>query len=229
MAIKLPIYMDYHATTPVDPRVVETMLPYFHDKFGNAASRNHSFGWTAEEAVENARAQIARLINATPKEIIFTSGATESNNLALKGAAEMYREKGNHIITQVIEHKAVLDTCKRLEKYGYEVTYLPVAKDGRIDLDDLRRAITSKTILISIMYANNEIGVIQPMAAALSTCGVAILACSFRRRSTAVDTSAECARARSTYRESWGSARRLSCARTRWRRKAPACAGCVTG
>jgi cysteine desulfurase len=163
MAIKLPIYMDYHATTPVDQRVVDTMLPYFHDKFGNAASRNHSFGWAAEEAVENARAQIARLINATPKEIIFTSGATESNNLAIKGAAEMYREKGNHIITQVIEHKAVLDTCKRLEKYGYEVTYLPVGKDGRIDLDDLQRAITPKTILISIMYANNEIGVIQPI------------------------------------------------------------------
>ena len=163
MAIKLPIYMDNHATTPVDPRVVDAMLPYFHEKFGNSASRNHAFGWAAEEAVENARAQIARLINATPKEIIFTSGATESNNLAIKGAAEMYREKGNHIITQVTEHKAVLDTCKRLEKYGYEVTYLPVTKDGRIDLDDLRRAITPKTIVISIMYANNEIGVIQPV------------------------------------------------------------------
>ena len=163
MAIKLPIYMDNHATTPVDPRVVEAMLPYFNEKFGNAASRNHGFGWMAEEAVENARAQIARLINATPKEIIFTSGATESDNLAIKGVAEMYREKGNHIITQVIEHKAVLDTCKRLEKYGYEVTYLPVERDGRINLDDLRRAITPKTILITIMYANNEIGVIQPV------------------------------------------------------------------
>jgi|SRR5947209_642223 len=164
MAINLPIYMDNHATTPVDPRVLEAMLPFFGEKFGNAASRNHSFGWSAEEAVENARAQIARLVNANPKEIIFTSGATESNNLAIKGVAEMYREKGNHIITQVIEHKAVLDTCKRLEKYGFEVTYLPVEKDGRINLDDVRRAITPKTILISIMYANNEIGVINPIA-----------------------------------------------------------------
>ncbi len=164
MAVKLPIYMDNHATTPVDPRVVETMLPYFTETFGNAASRNHEFGWKAEEGVERGREQVAKLVGATPKEIIWTSGATESDNLAIKGVAEMYREKGNHIITEVTEHKAVLDTCKRLEKYGFEVTYLPVQKDGRVDLDDLRKAITSKTILITIMYANNEIGVVQPIA-----------------------------------------------------------------
>jgi cysteine desulfurase len=163
MTVKLPIYMDHHATTPVDLRVFEAMLPYFTEKFGNAASRNHSFGWVAEEAVENARAQVARLINAFPKEIIFTSGATESINLAIKGVAEAYRKGGNHIITQVTEHRAVLDTCKRLEKYGYEVTYLPVAKDGRVDPEAVRGAITPKTILIAVMHANNEIGVLQPI------------------------------------------------------------------
>ena len=156
--------MDYHATTPVDPRVVEAMLPYFTEHFGNAASRNHPFGWEAEEAVDKARKQVADLIGANAKEIVFTSGATESDNLAIKGVAEMYREKGNHIITCVTEHKAVIDTCKRLEKDGYRVTYLPVQKDGLISLDDLRAAITDKTILISIMTANNEIGVIQPIA-----------------------------------------------------------------
>jgi cysteine desulfurase len=164
MAVKLPIYMDNHATTPMDPRVLEAMLPYFTEKFGNAASRNHSFGWAGEEAIENARQQIASLINATPKEIIFTSGATESDNLMIKGVAEMYREKGNHIITQAIEHKAVLDTCKNLEKRGFEVTYLPVQKDGRVDPEDVRKAIKPTTILICIMYANNEIGVINPIA-----------------------------------------------------------------
>ena len=164
MTIKLPIYMDYHATTPADPRVVEAMLPYFTQHFGNAASRNHPFGWEAEEAVEKARKQIADLIGANAKEIVFTSGATESDNLAIKGVAEMYREKGNHIITCVTEHKAIIDTCKRLEKNGYRVTYLPVAKDGRISLDELKAAISDKTILITIMTANNEIGVIQPIA-----------------------------------------------------------------
>jgi cysteine desulfurase len=164
MTMKLPIYMDYHATTPVDPRVVDAMLPYFTARFGNAASRNHAFGWEAEEAVETARRQVADLVGANPKEIIFTSGATESNNLAIKGVAEMYREKGNHVITCVTEHKAVIDTCKKLEKQGGRVTYLPVQKDGRIDLDDLRAAITDKTVLITLMTANNEIGVLQPIA-----------------------------------------------------------------
>ncbi len=164
MAVKLPIYMDNHATTPMDPRVLQAMLPYFTEKFGNAASRNHSFGWAGEEAVETARQQIASLIHATAKEIIFTSGATESDNLMIKGVAEMYREKGNHIITQAIEHKAVLDTCKRLEKNGYEVTYLPVQKDGRVNPEDVRKAIKPTTILITVMYANNEIGAINPIA-----------------------------------------------------------------
>jgi cysteine desulfurase len=161
--MKTPIYMDYHATTPVDPRVLDAMLPYFREKFGNAASRNHAYGWEAEQAVEKARKQIAELIGATPKEIVFTSGATESDNLAIKGAVEMYAERGNHIITAATEHKAVLDTCKRLAKSGCEVTFLPVRPDGLIDLDELRAAITEKTVLISIMHANNEIGVLQPV------------------------------------------------------------------
>jgi len=159
-----PIYFDNHATTQLDPRVLQAMLPYFTDLFGNSASRNHAYGWEAEEAVEKSRGQIASLIGANSKEILFTSGATESNNLAIKGVAEMYAEKGNHIITAATEHKAVLDTCKHLEKKGCRVTYLPVMGDGRIDMEMLQSAITDKTILISIMYANNEIGVLQPIA-----------------------------------------------------------------
>jgi len=161
--LKLPVYLDNNATTQVDPRVLETMIPYFTDHYGNAASRSHSFGWEAEEAVEYAREQVAQLINADTKEIIFTSGATEADNLALKGAYEMYASKGNHIITVATEHKAVLDSCKHIEKSGGEITYLGVKKDGLIDVNELQRAIKPNTILIAIMYANNEIGVIQPV------------------------------------------------------------------
>jgi cysteine desulfurase len=162
--VKLPIYLDNHATTPLDPRVLDEMLPYFKEKFGNAASRSHQFGWEAEAAVEKAREQVARLIGTSAKEIVFTSGATESDNLAIKGVSEKYRDKGDHIVTCATEHKAVLDSCKHLEKQGYRVTYLPVGKDGLIDLDDLKRALDDKTILVSIMFANNEIGVLQPIA-----------------------------------------------------------------
>ena len=161
--LKLPVYLDNNATTPMDPRVLETMIPYFTENFGNAASRNHPFGWAAEEAVDYAREQVAALIGADPKEIIFTSGATEGDNLAIKGVYEMYASKGNHIITVTTEHKAVLDTCKHIEKLGGEVTYLQVKEDGLIDVKELEAAIKPTTILISIMYANNEVGVIQPI------------------------------------------------------------------
>ena len=161
--LKLPIYLDHNATTPMDPRVLEAMIPYFTENFGNAASRNHSFGWHAEEAVDYAREQVAQLIGADPKEIIFTSGATEGDNLAIKGVYEMYASKGNHIITCTTEHKAVLDTCKHLEKLGAEVTYLEVQPDGLIDLKVLEAAMKPTTILVAIMYANNEIGVVQPV------------------------------------------------------------------
>ena len=163
MTLKLPIYMDNQATTPTDPRVVEAMLPYFTEVYGNAASRSHSFGWTAEKAVEHARDQVAALIGASGKEIVWTSGATESDNLAIKGAAEFQKDRGNHIVTAQTEHKAVLDTCKRLEKEGFDVTYLPVAHDGRVTAESVRAAMTDKTILVSIMLANNEIGTVNPV------------------------------------------------------------------
>lgn len=162
--MKLPIYMDYQATTPMDPRVLEEMLPWFVEKFGNPASRSHAFGWEADKAVEKARHQVAQLIGADPREIVFTSGATESDNLAIQGVAHFYKEKGNHIITPVTEHKAVLDSCRYLESEGFEITYLPVQKNGLVNLTELENAITDKTLLISIMAGNNEIGVLQPLA-----------------------------------------------------------------
>ncbi|HEX2931363.1 MAG TPA: aminotransferase class V-fold PLP-dependent enzyme, partial [Candidatus Binatia bacterium] len=163
--VKTPIYLDNHATTPVDPRVLESMLPYFCEKFGNAASKSHTFGWEAESAVDVAREQVARLIGASPREIVFTSGATESDNLAIKGIAESYRDKGNHIVTCVTEHKAILDSCKVLEKRGWQISYLPVNSQGFVEMERISAALTEKTILISIMAANNEIGVIQPIKA----------------------------------------------------------------
>lgn len=163
MSLKLPIYLDNNATTPMDPRVLEAMMPYFTEHYGNAASRSHSFGWAGEEAVDYAREQVAKLIGADPKEIIFTSGATEADNLAIKGVYEMYASKGNHIITCTTEHKAVLDTCKHIEKIGGQVTYLEVEPDGLVDLAKLEAAITPQTILIAIMWGNNEIGVLQPV------------------------------------------------------------------
>jgi cysteine desulfurase len=159
-----PIYLDYQATTPMDPRVLEAMMPYFTYKFGNAHSRSHAYGWEAEEAVEKARAQVARLVGADEKEIIYTSGATESNNLAIKGVAEFYKDRRSHIVTTVTEHKCVLDTCRHLEQQGFSVTYLPVQKNGLVDLETLRAAVTDKTVLVSVMAVNNEIGVIQPLA-----------------------------------------------------------------
>src|SRR5512144_1462305 len=163
--VKLPIFMDNHSTSAVDLRVVQAMLPFFTQHYGNAASRNHSFGWTAEAAVDNARAQIAQLLGGDAKEIVWTSGATEANNLAIKGAASFLRKQGNHIITVETEHKSVLDTCKRLQREGFEVTYLTPAKDGLVTPEQVTAAMTDKTILVSIMFANNEIGVVQPLAA----------------------------------------------------------------
>ena len=164
MALKLPIFMDNHSTTPVDPRVVEAMLPYFSEYFGNAASRNHAFGWTAEAAVELAREQIAELIGGSPKETVFTSGATEADNLAIKGVASFYKKRGNHIITVETEHKAVIDTCKRLSREGYRITFLKPGKDGLVTAAQVTEAMDDATILVSVMHVNNEVGVVQPIA-----------------------------------------------------------------
>jgi cysteine desulfurase len=168
--LNLPIYMDYSATTPIDPRVVDKMLPYLREQFGNPASRSHSFGWAAEQAVEEAREEVAKLVNADPREIIWTSGATESNNLAIKGAAHFYQGKGKHLVTVKTEHKAVLDTMRELEREGFEVTYLDVKDDGLLDLDVFKAALRPDTILVSVMAVNNEIGVIQDIATIGGVC-----------------------------------------------------------
>jgi cysteine desulfurase len=171
MTLKTPIYMDYQATTPIDPKVLEVMMPYFTEKFGNPHSRNHSFGWQAEEAVETARSQVANLIGAVPKDIVFTSGATESNNIAIRGVAEFYKDDvRNHVITLNTEHKCVLEACRSLEQKGFRITYLPVQKNGLVDLQDLKNAMTEDTLLVSIMAINNEIGVIQPLEAIGKLC-----------------------------------------------------------
>jgi len=207
--VKLPIFMDNHSTTAVDLRVVQAMLPFFTQHYGNAASRNHSFGWTAEAAVENARAQVAALLGGDAKEIVWTSGATEANNLAIKGAASYLRRQGNHIITVETEHKCVLDTCKRLQRDGFEVTYLTPAKDGLVTPEQVTAAMTDKTILVSIMLANNEIGVIQPIEAI----GAAIKAKNPGRCSTPTPSRAS-ARCRSTSRRPgsiWRRSPRTSC------------------
>ena len=178
------IYLDYQATTPCDPRVVDVMLPYFSDCFGNAHSRNHVYGWRSEEAVDKARNQIANLLHANPKEIVFTSGATEANNIALKGVAWFYKQTKNHIITCQTEHKCVLNSCRNLEQEGFNVTYLPVQPNGLVNLDILKEAITDKTCLVSIMHVNNEIGVIQPLEAIGRICREKGVFFSYRRRAS---------------------------------------------
>jgi len=258
MTPHFPIYMDYGATTPVDQRVVDKMIPWLREHFGNPASRSHAWGWEAEAAVENAREEVARLVGADPREIIWTSGATESNNLALKGAAQFYKTRGKHLITVKTEHKAVLDTMRELERQGFEVTYLPVQEDGLLDLNLLKDTMRPDTIIVSVMFVNNEIGVIQdipaigamcrergiifhvdaaqatgtrptaPRASARCTCG-ASRACASRRRCTAAATSAACAPARCPRTRSSAWARHSALRGSRWARSASASTCCTGG